>query len=129
MAPGSRMSKLREWAVSQRTLTIVTAIAIAIPTAYLFHATVGVEAGDFLLLWTLGVGVPQTYDAYWPTYDQTWKAIAWVVGGCGVATGLFVSLYLFSNRFLDLSPFLASIGAFLITYLGPMLWLGYRGRQ
>ncbi len=60
MPSTSMSSKVYGWATTQRNLTIFTPILVAVPTAYVFQSTVGGDgqAGDFLLLMTLAVGVP-----------------------------------------------------------------------
>lgn len=121
-------TRVRAWLTTQQNLVILAAIAIALPTAYLYSSTFGGRAGDFLLLFTLAVGVPQTYATHWQHYDRTWMALAWVVAACAVATGAFVALYLFGTEVLRLSPFLAGVGAFLVTYLGTVLGFEYRRR-
>lgn len=129
MPSRSPLSRVREWTTAQRNATIVTAIVVAIPTAYAFHTVIGGTSGDFLLLMTLAVGVPQAYDEYWPRYDRTWTAVAWVLAACAVATGEFVGLHLLGVEVLALSPFLAGVGAFLLTYLGNLAWLSRRRRR
>lgn len=76
----------------------------------------------------LAVGVPTAYDEYWPQYDQTWKAITWVLAACLLVTIEFVGLYLIGTEYVSLSPFSASIGAFPITDLGNLAWLSVRHR-
>ncbi len=120
MPSTSSTSRFREWATSQRNLTIFTAILVALPAAYAFQATVGGRAmgGDFLLLVTLAVGVPTAYDNYWPAYDQTWTAVLWVLAACAVATGVYVGVFLLGTDVVGLAPFPSAIGAFLVTDLG-----------
>jgi len=124
-------SNMPDWLTTQRNLTIIVAILVAVPIAYGFRV-MGSSAdyeGSFLLLMTLAVGVPTAYDEYWPKYDKIWNAVAWVFAACIVATMEFISLYLVGTEFGDLSPFLASIGAFLITDLGNLAWLSVRSRR
>ncbi|MFA9516904.1 hypothetical protein ACERIT_06760 [Halopenitus sp. H-Gu1] len=130
MPSTNTVSRIYNWATTQRNLTIFVAILIAVPTAYAFQSMVsgGGSAGDFLLLMTLAVGVPTAYDEYWPRYTQTWKAIAWVLTACLVVTIEFVGLYLVGTEYVGVSPFYASIGAFLITDLGNLAWLSVRHR-
>lgn len=130
--PSTRsVSRIYEWATTQRNLTIFVAILVAVPTSYAFQSMVsgGGSTGDFLLLMTLAVGVPTAYDEYWPQYEQTWKAITWVLAACLVVTIEFVGLYLVGTDYVRLSPFYASIGAFLITDLGNLAWLSIRTRN
>ena len=115
MPSTSSGTSLRERALTQQNATILTAILVAIPTAYGFHVWSGAEQGDFLLLLLLGVTVPTVYDDLWPAYDRTWKAIVWTLGACGVVTVEFVGLYVVGTDSLSLSPFAASVGAFGLT--------------
>jgi hypothetical protein len=113
----------------QRNLTIFAAILVAVPTAYAF--TLYVDAGgggDFLLLLTLAVGVPTAYDEYWPRYDETWKAVAWVVAACVWATAEFTAVYLLVVDVLSLSPVVGALGAFLVTTVGTVAVLAVRRR-
>jgi len=131
MESQSTSSDISARLMTQRNLTIFTAILIAVPTAYAYHSMVGGngQSGDFLLLMTLAVGVPTAYDEYWPRYEQTWKAIAWVLVACAIATIEFIGLYTAGAELADLSPFVASVGAFLITDLGNLAWLSVRRHQ
>lgn len=124
-------TRLYEWVTSQRNQTISVAIVIAVPTAYAFQTTVGSDglSGDFLLLMTLAVFVPTAYDEYWPKYDRTSTAIAWIIAACAVATAEFTTLYLIGIEVLSVSPLLAGIGAFLITDVGSLAWLAHRHRS
>mgnify|MGYP006302945469 CR=1 FL=1 len=105
-------------ATAQRNVVIYVAILVAVPTAYGFHTLVDAAAGDFLLLMTLAVGVPMTYDNYWPAYDRTWKAVGWVLVTCTAATAIFTGLYLAATDLLALSPFPASAATFAVTFAG-----------
>jgi hypothetical protein len=73
--------------------------------------------------------VPTVYDEYWPHYDQTWKAITWVIVACIVATIEFGSLYIVGTEYVSLPPLYASIVAFLITDLGDLAWLSVRNPE
>jgi len=123
MPPTNAGLSLRERALTQRNATILTAIAVAVPTAYGFGVWSGPERGEFLLLLLLAVIVPTAYDDLWPTYDRTWKGIAWTLAACVVATIEFVGLYVVGVDSLSLSPFLASVGAFGVTTAGNFVWL------
>lgn len=129
MPSTSTVSRAYDWATTQRNLTILVAILVAVPTAYAFQSTIGGEsAGNFLLLVTLAVGVPTAYEEYWPHYDQTWKAIVWIVVACAVVTVEFVGLYLVGMEYVRLSSLRVSIGAFLVTDIGNLVWLSVRRR-
>jgi hypothetical protein len=112
-------------ATTQRNLTIIVAILTAVPTAYAFQATVGdgSQASSFLLLMTLAVGVPTAYDEHWPQYDRSWKAIAWVLVASGIAAFVFTGSYILAVDLLEVSPWIASVGAFLVTDLGGLVGL------
>ncbi|SEN20831.1 hypothetical protein SAMN05216388_100257 [Halorientalis persicus] len=116
-------------ATAQRNVAIYAAILVAVPVAYGFHLAFDGEGADFLLLLTLAVGVPTSYNTYWPSYDRTWKAVAWVIVAAAAATAAFTGLFVAGTKLLALSPFPASIGAFLVTSLGGQLllarWKGY----
>lgn len=85
--------------MDQLTITIFVTILVVVPTAYAFQSMVSREglAGDSLLLMRLTVGVPTAYDKYWPHYNQTWKAIVWVLATGLVVTSEFVGLYSHRN--------------------------------
>jgi hypothetical protein len=123
-------SRVTNWATSQRNLTIFVSIFVAVPLSYAFQSIVfeSASAGSFLLLVTLAVGVPTAYDEYWPQYDQTWKAIGWILIACVVVTIEFIGLYIVGTEYLDLTPLYASAGAFLVTDLGNLAWLSFRQR-
>jgi uncharacterized membrane protein YjjB (DUF3815 family) len=120
---------LRDRATAQRNVVVYAAILVAVPTAFAFHTLVGADGGDFLLLLTLAVGVPTSYNTYWPASDRTWRAVGWVLVTCALATAVYTGLYLAGTQLLSVSPFPASIAAFLVTFLGGQLalarWKGY----
>jgi hypothetical protein len=121
------LARIRTWSTAQRNVTIFAAILVGVPTAYAFtRALDGGGGGDFLLLVTLAVGVPTAYDEYWPRYDRTWKAVAWVVLACAVAAAEFTGVYLVLDDVVALSPVAASVGAFLATTVGNAAWLARR---
>jgi hypothetical protein len=111
-------SSLWDRATAHSNVAIYAAIVVAVPTAYGFHSVVDAGAGDFLLLMTLAVGVPTSYNDHWPSYDRTWKVVAWVLVTCVLATAAFTGLYLVARDGLALSPFPASAGAFTVTFTG-----------
>ncbi|MCY4731188.1 hypothetical protein KY092_11545 [Natronomonas gomsonensis] len=121
-------SILRERVFTQRNVTIAVAVLLALPAAYLFHDRFGADAGDFLLLFTVGVGVPTAYDGFWEPYDRTWKAVAWVVVASLLAVVVFVGSYLIAVEGLSLSPFLGSVAAFVVAYPGILTFLAVRRR-
>ena len=131
MSEPSMASAVYRRATTQRNLTIFASILVAVPTAFVFQAHVagGEFAANFLLLMTLAVGVPSAYDEYWPQYEQTWNAIAWVLVAAVVATVEFTGLYLLGTEFVSLSPMVAAVGAFLVTDLGNLALLSARQRQ
>ncbi|MFD1570413.1 hypothetical protein [Halorubrum laminariae] len=119
MSETSTVVTIRSWATAQRQVAILAAIIVAIPTTYGFQSAVDGDAfaGSFFLLMTLAVGVPSAYDDYWPHYDQTSKAVAWVLAACAVAAVEFTALYLAGTALIDIS-WVAPVGAFSVTYLG-----------
>lgn len=119
MAATSTVATIRNWVRAQRQVTILTAILVAVPTTYAFQSAVDGDAfaGSFFLLMTLAVGVPSAYDDYWPHYDQTSKAVVWVLAACAVAAVEFTALYLAGTALIDIS-WVAPVGAFLVTHLG-----------
>lgn len=129
--PSSTASRLYARAITRRNLTIFVAIVVALPTAYAFRSTVGhgQRSGGFLLLLTLAVGVPTAYDEYWPDYDRTWKAVAWVLVACTVATAEFVGIYLAETALVGLPPVHAAVGAVLVTDVGNLAWLSVCRRR
>jgi hypothetical protein len=131
MPSTSVVSRVTNWATSQRNLTIFVSIFAALPLSYAFQSIVSgsASAGSFLLLVTLAVGVPTAYDEYWPQYDQTWKAIGWILLACVVVTIEFVGLYIVGTEYINLTPLYASAGAFLVTDLGNLAWLSFRQRM
>lgn len=130
MPSTSVVSRVTNWATSQRNLTIFVSIFAAFPLSYAFQSIVSesASAGSFLLLVTLAVGVPTAYDEYWPQYDQTWKAIGWILLACVVVTIEFIGLYIVGTEYINLTPLYASAGAFLVTDLGNLAWLSFRQR-
>lgn len=126
----STTSNIRDWLTTQRQLTIVTAIVVALPTTYAFQSMIDGDpfAGSFFLLMALAVGVPSAYDEYWPQYDQTWKAVAWILVACVVTTVEFTGLYLVGTAAVDVA-WVAPVGAFFITYLGNLLVLAFWQRR
>lgn len=98
-------SNVPDWMKTQRNLTILVAILVAVPIAYGFRVMVsGADfGGSFLLLMTLAVGVPSAYDEYWPKYDRIWDAVIWIVLACIVATTEFIGLYLVGTELGNLS--------------------------
>ena len=130
MPSTSVVSRVTNWATSQRNLTIFVSIFAAFPLSYAFQSIVSenASAGSFLLLVTLAVGVPTAYDEYWPQYDQTWKAIGWILIACVVVTIEFIGLYIVGTEYINLTPLYASSGAFLVTDLGNLAWLSFRQR-
>ena len=103
---------------TKRNLTIAAALLVGVPTASAFQVQFESQAGNFPLLMTLAVGVPTAYDGHWPQYEQTWKALAWILAACTVATVEFTGLYVTGTDVVGLSEFPAAAGAFLLTYLG-----------
>ena len=131
MPSTSTSSHIPAWMRTQRNLTILVAILVAVPIAYGFRVVVSSAdfGGSFLLLMTLAVGVPTAYDEYWPKYDRIRNTVAWVVAACLVVTTEFTGLYLIGTELGTLSRSHGAIGAFLITDFGNLAWLSVRKRQ
>lgn len=114
-SPPNRLERV----FSQRNLTILTAIIVGVPAAYAFQTSIGGQGSSFLLLLVLAVGVPTAYDEYWPRYDRTATALAWIVGAIAVAGIGYAVLFWVFVSVLTLSEIAAGVGAFLVTTLGP----------
>jgi len=130
MPSTSVLSRVTAWTTSQRNLTIFVSILAAFRLSYGFQSITAesASAGSFFLLVTLAVGVPTAYDEYWPRYEQTWKAIGWILLACLVVTIEFIGLYVVGTEYATLTPLYASTGAFLVTDLGNLAWLSLRQR-
>lgn len=122
----SALDRFWRWLTTQRNLTILTAILLAVPVAYTFQVAFDSGSGDFLLLMLLAVGVPTAFDEHYAPFDRTWKAIGWVVVACALVTVEFTVLYLVSTLWVGLSPFAAGAAAFLVTAFGNLIVLGRR---
>ncbi|WP_254829409.1 hypothetical protein [Haloglomus salinum] len=127
--PATNSSRIREWVTAQQTVATLAAILVALPAAYAFETAFAGSSGSFLILMTLGVGVPMAYDEYWSSYDRMRTAVGWVLVACAVAAGAFVGCYLVGTGLLSLDPFLAGVGAFLVTDLGGLALLRARQRE
>lgn len=111
---------LRERWLTPRNVTILTAIAVALPAAYLFHTSVRAEQADFLLLLALGVGVPTALEGF---VGSLREAVRLSLGACAVIAALFTGVY-FATRSVA-GEFPAAVVAFVVSYLGPALVAGY----
>ena len=114
-------------ATTNRNVSISVAIVVAVPLAYAFNLRFGYQ-GSLLLLLTLGLGVPTAYADYWPGHDETWRTVAWVLAACFVAAVEFTGGYVIATTALRLSPFVASIGTFLLIWTMNLSWLVVRHR-
>jgi hypothetical protein len=114
--------------LTQRNITIIVAIVIAIPVSFLFQSAFPGTAGSFLLLLTVGVSVPKAYDEYWPAYRQTWKAVVWIGGATAMTTVEFSGLFLLGSEVATMSASLSAGVAFLVVHLGNWAWLTHRIR-
>lgn len=113
-------SRLRQRVTSTRNVTIATAIAVALPAAYAFHSQLPGDQSGFLLLFAVAVGVPNAFDGYGPDFESRWNCVfatLWVSSAVVVA---YVGSFVAGVDVLSVSPFLASILAFLVGLLGPM---------
>lgn len=118
--PSTTDRALGERLASQRNVTILTAIAVALPAAYWFHTAFGDGPGDFLLLMAVAVGVPTAADLYGPDHGRLWRAVATTAVASVAVGAAFVGVYVLGTGPLSLSPFVASVMAFLVAELGPL---------
>lgn len=123
MPATSTRSRIREWATTQRTITTLTAIIVAIPVANVFQSNTDDIAGSFFLLTALAVGIPAAYEDHWAEYDRTWKAVAWILVACALTTIVFTALYVAGTAIAGAPSFLVVIGAFLLVYFGTPILL------
>jgi hypothetical protein len=114
--------------LTQRNITIIVAIVIAIPVSFLFQSAFPGTAGSFLLLLTVGVSVPKAYDEYWPAYEKTWKAVFWIGSATAVTTIQFSGLFLLGSEVATMSASLSAGMAFLLVHLGNWAWLTHTSR-
>ena len=121
--PPTRTSLRERW-LTPRTVTILVAVAVALPAAYLFHVTSPAEQADFLLLLVLGVGVPTALDGTEP--DSLPGVVARTIGACVVVGALFAVVYL--GTLSVTGRFQAAVVAFVVSYVGPALAVGYLRR-
>jgi hypothetical protein len=113
-------STLIERATSTRSLIILTAIAVAIPTAYAFQGQFpGTESG-FLLLFAVAVGVPSAFDGYGPTFESRRNCVFATLWVCSAVVVAYVGCFVAGIDVFDLSPFLASVLSFLVGFFGPI---------
>lgn len=122
--PSTRLSSLRERLLTTRNAAILAAVAVALPAAYLFHAGFGAGQAGFLLLLALGVGVPTALDGVAP--DSLRGAVALTLGACAVVGVLFAGIYAVALSVAGQFP--AGVVAFVVTYVGPALVVGYLRR-
>lgn len=123
--PSTRLSSLRERWLTPRNAAILAAVAVALPAAYVFHASFRAEQADFLLLLALGVGVPTALDGVGP--DNPGGAVALTLGVCAVVGVLFAGVYVLALSVAGQFP--AAVVAFVVSYAGPALVVGYLRRR
>lgn len=123
--PSTRLSSLRERWLTPRNAAILAAVAVALPAAYLFHTSFRAEQADFLLLLALGVGVPTALDGVGP--DSPSGAVALTLGVCAVVGVLFAGVYVLALSVAGQFP--AAVVAFVVSYVGPALVVGYLRRR
>lgn len=107
------------WLLGPETPVLLAAIVVALPTAYSVQHWLdsGFETG-FLVLMTLGVGVPQLYDRWSRQYSPL-LAVAWALAACAVVTIVFVAAYVVAQG-LGAGTTIAAILAFLVADLGTL---------
>lgn len=123
--PSTRLFSLRERLLTPRNAAILTAIAVALPAAYLVHTSFRAEQADFLLLLALGVGVPTALEGAVP--HSLTGAVALTLGACSVVAVLFAGVYALALSVAGQFP--AAVVAFGISYVGPALVVGYLRRR
>jgi hypothetical protein len=112
------LNRARGWLVDETTPVVLTAIAVAIPGAYLGQHSLGAEfEAGFLLLLALGVGVPTVYER-WPRRYGVLGAVAWALVACAVVAALFGGTYLLLVD--SVGEFPATVVAFAVADLGPL---------
>ena len=126
MSSTSETPQLYARVTTQANLVIFAAIVIGIPMAYAFTEMTGASAPSFLLLVVIAIGVPQAYVEHWNEYDRTWNAIVWVLVAAGVVSIEFTALYRASTELVGLPPIHGGAVAFLLVYLGNLVWLHIR---
>lgn len=127
MPSHSTSDSVRNRPTTQRNVAICTAILMAIPVSIGFQTWAGPDAGGFLLLMLLGIGVPTGFDDYHQGFDDTWHSVAWALLASSIVAVEFVSLFLLSTG-LGQSPTAASVGAFLVASATNVVYLIVRHR-
>lgn len=121
------LERTRGWLFGTETPVLLTAIVVALPTAYSAQHWLnsGFEVSFFVLM-ALGVSVPQLYDR-WPHQYEPPLAVAWALAACAMVTAVFVAVYLVTNGLGAGTP-IAAIVALLVADLGTLalitLWMG-----
>ena len=123
MPSNSPLKRLRQMLMRPANVTVVTAIAVAIPTAYAFHGHFPGDQSGFLLLFAVGVGVPGAFDSYGPDFEQLWDCVFATLWVCAAVVVAYIGIFAAGLDILELSPFLASTLAFLCSFLGPVVGL------
>lgn len=116
-------SSLRQRVLSTRNVTIATAIAVAIPASFAFHAQFPGDESGFLLLFAVAVGVPSAFDAYGPNFERYWNCIFATLWMCAAVVLAYVGCFAAGIDIFDISPFLSGVAAFLVAFLGPLVVL------
>lgn len=120
MPSSGTRSRLRRRATSTRIVSTVTAVAVALPAAYTFHGHFPGDQSGLLLLVAVAVGIPSAFDEYGPAFERRRDCVFATLWVCSVVVVTYVGSFAAGIDTLGVSPFLASIVAFLVGFLGPV---------
>ncbi|MFB6074318.1 MAG: hypothetical protein ABEJ89_04835 [Haloarculaceae archaeon] len=126
--PSERFAvSLRERVLTEQNVAILVAVVVAIPAAYLFAWQFDTQAGNFLLLAAIGVGVPSIYGT---SFEGAGRNVVLLVALlAAVAAASFTAIYLAGVAWLSIPPTFAALLAYLVTELGPRAVLAARGDE
>jgi hypothetical protein len=103
--------------LSRRTVTTVTAIAVALPSAYAFHGEFPGDESAVLLLIAVAVGVPRAFD-YGPEFERYRDCVFATLWTCSAVVVAYVACFVAGVDLLSVSPLLAGGLAFLAGVVG-----------
>lgn len=125
----SRSIALRERVASERTVTVLTGISVAMPAAALFVGRVGPAEPAYLLLVAVGIGVPSAYDEFGAGVVPERLAVPVTAAAAVLVTVEFVAVYLAAVARPGLSPTFAGTTAFVVVAFGNLAVLAVRDRR